>query len=55
MGFIRGWVTNDEGVVHKPKGMRWATFNRLMDRADNLAGEADAAFAVRAMRLMRLL
>ncbi len=44
-----------EGLVHKPKGMRWKTFNRLIAQANELAGEADANFALRAMRLMRLL
>ena len=44
-----------EGIIPKPKGMRWTTFNRLMDTANDLAGEADAALALRAMRLMRLI
>jgi hypothetical protein len=46
---------DDQGIVHGPRGMRWATFHRLMDRANNLAGEANAAFALGAMRWLRLL
>jgi len=44
-----------EGMVYKPKWMRWRTFNRLMEQADYFAGESDAAFALRAMRMMKLL
>jgi len=47
--------SDDQGLVNKPKWMRWRTFHRLMDHADNLAGKADAAFALRAMRLLKML
>lgn len=47
--------SDEDGVVHKPKWMRWRTFHGLMDKADNLAAESDAAFALRAMRFLKLL
>jgi hypothetical protein len=31
--------------------MRWRTFNRLMDRANGLDADADAAFLLRLFRL----
>ena len=42
---------DDEGLIHKPKWMRWKTFNRLMDRAHTLAEAADEVFVYRAARL----
>jgi len=49
--YARAGVEDDEGIVHKYKGMRWRTFNRLMDRAGANSAIADAAFVYRAMRL----
>lgn len=42
---------DDRDLVHKPKWMRWKTFNRLMESANDYAAEADAAHALRIMRL----
>ena len=39
-----------DGMVYKPKWMRWRTFNRLTERANDLAGESDAMFALRIMQ-----
>jgi hypothetical protein len=36
----------------KPKGMHWRTFNALVDRANDAAGEADACFALGALRML---
>jgi hypothetical protein len=47
----RAGVEDDAGLIHKHKWMRWRTFNRLMDQANDLAGAADASFALRIMRL----
>jgi len=35
----------------KRKWMRWRTFNRLMDRANQLSADADGAFVDRVARL----
>jgi hypothetical protein len=40
-----------DGMVIKRKGMRWRTFNRLMDRANALSTGADATFLCRLQRL----
>jgi hypothetical protein len=47
--------THDDGLVYKPKWMRWKTFNRLMDTANELAENADAFFALRIMRIAKFL
>jgi hypothetical protein len=39
-----------EGFVVKHKWMRWRTFNRLMNRANQLSEYADAAFLYRMRR-----
>lgn len=49
--YARAGVEDDAGLIHKHKWMRWRTFNRLMDQANDLAGAADASFALRIMRL----
>lgn len=44
----------DDGAdwIPKPPRMRWRTFNRLMDQANELAARADGAFALRAAALL---
>jgi len=50
--YARAGAEDDDGLVHKHKWMRWRTFNRLMDRADNLSAVANDAFVYRALRLL---
>ena len=40
-------------TVVKHKWMRWRTYNRLIDRANALSSDADAAFLYRMRRLGR--
>ena len=49
--YARAGVEDDAGLVHKHKWMRWRTFNRLMDRANELQRAADCAFVERVARL----
>lgn len=42
---------HEDGLVYKPKGMRWRTFNRRIDRANELSEAADELFALRVYRL----
>lgn len=39
-----------DGMVIKRKWMRWSTFNRLMDQANELQQRADGAFVERVTR-----
>lgn len=49
--YDRAGTDYGEGMVVKRKWMRWRTFNRLVDRANELSGAADAAFLSRVARL----
>jgi hypothetical protein len=49
--YARAGIEGDDGLIYKHKWMRWRTFNRLVDQANDLAGAADAGFALRIMRL----
>jgi hypothetical protein len=44
-----------DGFVIKRKWMRWQTFNRLMDKANDLSNRADSAFVYRMARLLKAL
>jgi hypothetical protein len=45
---LRDRVAIDDGeYLHKRKWLRWRTFNRACDRADNLQQIADGAFSLR--------
>jgi len=48
--YDRAGTDYGEGMVLKRKWMRWRTFNRLMDRANNLSSAADAGFLYRLRR-----
>jgi len=37
---------------HKPKGMRWKTYEGIRERLDNVEEELDSAFCLHAMRLL---
>ena len=42
--YARAGVESEDGkYILKHKWMRWGTFNRLMDRANQISGEADIA------------
>lgn len=43
---------HDDGLIHKPKRMRWSTFSRKMDKADELSGAADSAWLQRVGRML---
>ena len=43
---------HEDGMIYKPKRMRWTTFNRRMDKAEELSGAADAAWALRVAGLL---
>jgi len=49
--YARAGTEDDAGLIHKHKWMRWRTFNRLMERANGLDADADAAFLLRLFRL----
>lgn len=45
----------DVPIFHKPKGMHWQTFNRLVNQEKRTNGLADLAFEKRIMALTRLI
>jgi hypothetical protein len=49
--YARAGIEDDARLIHKHKWMRWRTFGRLMDRANGLDADADAAFLLRLFRL----
>jgi hypothetical protein len=49
--YARAGTEDDAGLIYKHRWMRWRTFNRLMDRANGLDADADAAFLLRLFRL----
>jgi hypothetical protein len=48
--YAKAGTEDEDGNIYKHKWMRWRTFNRLVDRADALSGEADARFLYRLRR-----
>jgi hypothetical protein len=47
----QGLDQRDDGLVYKPKWMRWRTFNRRMDLANELSARADEYCNERVFRL----
>lgn len=46
---------HDDGLIHKPKRMRWTTFHRRMDRAEALSEAAAGVWLQRVGRLLKLI
>src|SRR5262249_21159912 len=49
--YARAGIEDDQGMIHKHKWMRWRTFSRLIDQANELSAAADASFLDRLRRL----